>query len=93
MTPRLTLTRVSGWFVTRALPAKYGGHWVYVQRMNRFGEWVSLRKVTYNRQSAKRFKMRTLPRGLNRLRVFIGTSQAGSGYFRGASPTLSFRRR
>jgi plastocyanin len=93
VSPRLTLTRVRSWFVTRAQPANYSGNWVYVQRMNRFGDWVSLRKITLNRQSAKRFKMRTLPKGINRLRVFIGTSQAGSGYFRGESPTLTFRRR
>lgn len=93
VSPRLTLTRVRSWFVTRAQPAIFSGHWVYVQRLNRFGDWVSIRKITLNRQSAKRFKMRRLPNGLNRLRVFMGTSQAGTGYFRGASPTLSFRRR
>jgi hypothetical protein len=65
---------------------------MYVQRLSNFGEWVSLKKVTLNRQSARRFKV-TLPRGLNRLRVFMTTNQAGSGYFQGASPTLSFRRR
>ena len=91
--PRLRISRAGSWFVARALPAKYRGHWVYVQRMNRFGEWVSIKKVALNGQSAKRFKMRNLPRGLNRLRLFITTSQAGTGYFHGASPSLSFRRR
>ena len=91
--PRLRLSRSRSWFVAHAQPAKYAGHWVYVQRMNRFGEWVSIRKVALNSQSARRFKMRSLPRGLNRLRLFITTSQAGTGYFHGASPSLSFRRR
>lgn len=91
--PRLRLQRVGRWFVARAQPNKYGGHWVYVQRMNAFGEWVSLKKVTLNGQSARRFKMRQLPHGLNRLRIFITTNQAGAGYFHGASPSLSFRRR
>jgi plastocyanin len=91
--PRLRITRSRSWFVARAQPAKYAGHWVYVQRMNRFGEWVSIKKVVFNAQSAKRFKMRNLPRGLNRLRLFITTNQAGTGYFHGASPSLSFRRR
>jgi plastocyanin len=91
--PRLRLQRAGSWFIAHALPAKYRGHWVYVQRMNHFGEWVSVKKVALNAQSAKRFKMKNLPRGLNRLRIFITTSQAGSGYFRGASPSLSFRRR
>ena len=55
--PRLRLTRVGNWFVARAQPAKYGGHWLYVQRANAFGEWVSLKKVTLNSQSATRFKL------------------------------------
>jgi plastocyanin len=91
--PRLRLQRVGHWFVARAQPSKYSGHWVYVQRLNAFGEWVSLKKVVLNSQSAKRFKLRQLPHGLNRLRIFITTNQAGSGYFHGASPSLTFRRR
>jgi plastocyanin len=91
--PRLRLQHIGRWFVARAQPSKYGGHWVYVQRANAFGEWVSLKKVTLNSQSATRFKLRHLPHGLNRLRIFITTNQAGAGYFRGASPSLSFRRR
>jgi plastocyanin len=91
--PRLRLQRVGRWFVARAQPSKYSGHWVYVQRLNAFGEWVSLKKVVLNSQSAKRFKLHGLPHGLNRLRIFITTNQAGSGYFHGPSPSLSFRRR
>ena len=91
--PRLRLVRIGHWFVARAQPGKYGGHWLYVQRANAFGEWVSLKKVTLNSQSATRFKLRKLPHGLNRLRLFITTNQAGPGYFHGASPSLSFRRR
>ena len=94
--PRLRLTRVGNWFVARAQPAKYGGHWLYVQRANAFGEWVSLKKVTLNGQSATRFKLRKLPHGLNRLRLFISTNQAGSGFFHGparASASGAVRRR
>ena len=91
--PRLRLGHTRSWFIARAQPNKYRGHWVYVQRLNAFGEWVSLKKVTLNSQSAKRFKMRNLPHGLNRLRIFITTNQAGAGYFHGPSPSLSFRRR
>jgi plastocyanin len=91
--PRLRLAHIGSWFVARAQPSKYRGHWLYVQRANQFGEWVSLRKVTLNSQSATRFKLKHLPHGLNRLRLFITTNQAGSGYFHGASPSLSFRRR
>lgn len=91
--PRLRLGHTGRWFVAHVQPNKYAGHWVYVQRANAFGEWVSLKKVTLNGQSAARFKLRHLPHGLNRLRLFITTNQAGSGYFHGPSPSLSFRRR
>ena len=94
VSPRLSLARIGNWFVTRAQAAKsFSGHWVYVQRLNNFGEWVSLKKVNLNRQSAQRFKVRNLPRGLNRLRVFMTTNQAGAGYFQSARQTLNFRRR
>jgi plastocyanin len=91
--PRLRISHVGRWFVARAQPNKYRGHWVYVQRVNAFGEWVSLKKVTLNSQSASRFKLKNLPHGLNKVRLFITTNQAGSGYFHGPSPSLSFRRR
>jgi plastocyanin len=93
VSPRLTLTRVGRWYVTRAQAARsYSRHWVYVQRLNGFGEWVTLKKVTLNSQGAQRFRIKTLPSGRNRLRTFITTNQAGSGYFSGTSPVLSFRR-
>jgi len=93
VSPRLRLTRSGSWFIARAQPNSFAGKWVYVQRMNRFREWVTLKKVTLNRQSARRFKLKGLPQGRNRLRIFMTTSQAGSGFFHGESPTLSFRRR
>jgi plastocyanin len=93
VSPRLTLMRVGRWFVTRAQAAKsFSHHWVYVQRLNGFGEWVTLKKVTLNSQGAQRFRLKTLPSGRNRLRTMITTNQAGSGYFSGTSPVLSFRR-
>jgi plastocyanin len=91
--PQLRLQKIGNWFVAHVTPNKYRGHWVYVQRVNAFGEWVSLKKVTLNGQSATRFKLRNLPRGLNKVRLFISTNQAGSGYFHGPSSSISFRRR
>jgi plastocyanin len=93
VSPRLTLSRVGRWFVTSAQAAKsLAGRSVYVQRLNSFGEWVTLKKVTLNSQGAQRFKIKNLPRGRNQLRTLISTNQAGSGYFQGTSPVLSFRR-
>jgi plastocyanin len=95
VSPRLTLTKVRSWFVARAQsPAKsFAGRFVYIQRLNRFGDWVRIKKVFLNRQGAKRFKLRGLPNGMNRVRVYMTTNQAGPGYIFGTSPTLSFRRR
>lgn len=94
VTPKLTLTRVGRWFVARAQGARsFARRWVYVQRLNRFGEWVSLKKVTLNSQGARRFLLKTLPSGRHQIRLFITTNQAGTGYFAGPSKVLSFRRR
>lgn len=93
VSPRLTLKRVGKWFVARAQAGKsFSRHWVYVQRLNRFGEWVTLKKVTLNSQGAQRFRLKSLAKGRHRLRTFMTVNQAGSGYFSGTSPVLSFRR-
>jgi hypothetical protein len=65
---------------------------VYAQRLNAFNQWVSLRKVTFNRQSAQRFKLR-LPRGRSLIRVYMTTNQAGAGYVFSASQNITVRRR
>jgi plastocyanin len=95
VSPHLTLSHVGSWFVARAqAPAKsFAGRWVYVQRLTRFGDWVKIKKVFLNRQGAKRFKLRGLPNGMNRVRTLMSTNQAGAGYIFGTSSTLSFRRR
>jgi plastocyanin len=95
VSPRLTLSHVRSWFVARAQASakSFAGRFVYVQRLNRFGDWVRIKKVYLNRQGAKRFKLRGLPNGQNRVRLFMTTNQAGPGYFLGTSQTLSFRRR
>jgi plastocyanin len=95
VSPHLTLSHVGSWFVARAqAPAKsFAGRWVYVQRLTRFGDWVKIKKVFLNRQGAKRFKLRGLPNGMNRVRILMSTNQAGAGYIFGTSSTLSFRRR
>ena len=93
VSPALSLARVGSWFVTRARAAKsFSGRWVYVQRLNRFGQWVSLRKVYFNRQSTQRFKLPTLPRGLSRIRVYMTTNQAGAGFVFSSSRVITLRR-
>jgi plastocyanin len=94
VSPALSLVRIGSWFVVRARAAKsFYSRWVYVQRLNQFGQWVSLRKVFLNRQSAQRFKLPTLRPGISRLRVYMTTNQAGAGYVFSSSPVLTVRRR
>lgn len=94
VSPALSLRKVGNWFVVSAKAAKsFSGRWVYVQRLNQFGQWVSLRKVFLNRQSTQRFKLTTLRPGLSRIRVYMTTNQAGAGYVFSASQTIAVRRR
>jgi plastocyanin len=91
--PQLSLVKIGRWWVTRARAAKsFSGRFVYAQRLNAFGQWVSLRKVVLNRQSAQRFKL-VLPRGRSLIRVYMTTNQAGAGYLFSASRNLSVRTR
>ena len=94
VSPALSLMRVGNWFVVRARAAKsFSRRWVYVQRLNQFGQWVSLRKVFLNQQSTQRFKLPTLRPGLSRIRVYMTTNQAGAGYVFSSSQVISVRRR
>jgi plastocyanin len=94
VSPGLSLVKIGRWFVVRARAAKsFSGHWVYVQRLNQFGQWVSLRKVFLNHQSTQRFKLTTLRPGLSRIRVYMTTNQAGAGYVFSSSQVITVRRR
>jgi plastocyanin len=94
VSPALSLMRVGNWFVVRARAAKsFYGRWVYLQRLNQFGQWVSVRKVFLNRQSTQRFKLPTLRPGLSRIRVYMTTNQAGAGYVFSSSQVIAVRRR
>ena len=46
---------------------------------------MRIKKVFLNRQGAKRFKLRGLPNGMNRVRILMSTNQAGAGYIFGTS--------
>lgn len=92
--PRIRFQRLTrGRFGTHVYAARgFSGHWVYVQRLSRFGQWVAVRKVTLGSNSGRLFRLR-LPRGISRLRVFMTVNQAGAGYLNGISPTIRVRRR
>jgi plastocyanin len=89
--PSISLRRIGQWFVVKAVGArKFSRRAVTVQRLNSFGQWVSLKKVTLNSSGAQRFKVK-LPNGLNRLRIAMSVNQAGVGYLGAYSKTIQYR--
>ena len=83
--------RVVTFFAKASGARSFGGRFVYLQRRNAFGQWVSLRKVFLGPTSSATFKIR-LPRGRSRVRLFMPAAQAGPGYIAGISRTLSLVR-
>jgi plastocyanin len=91
--PSISLRRIGSWFVVKAVGArKFSRRSVHVQRLNSFGQWVTLRKVTLNSSGAQRFKVK-LPKGLSQLRIAMSINQAGAGYLGAYSKTIRFRNR
>jgi plastocyanin len=91
--PKLTLKRIGAWFVVRVDAARsFKNRWVYVQRRSALGQWVNVKKVLIGTPKTQRFKIRVLPSGLSRLRLFMTVNQAGVGYLAAASNVMLVRR-
>jgi plastocyanin len=91
--PRISFGRRTGWFITRVFGNRsFAGRTVHLQRLSRFGQWVTVKRVGLGSQSARRFK-RKMPKGTSRLRIFMTVNQAGDGYLGGMSTPITFRRR
>ena len=79
-------------FFTKVRGARsFGGKFLNLQRKNRLGRWVILKKVTLASTSAATFKAR-LPRGRSTVRLFMPQAQAAPGYLAGISRTLTLSR-
>ena len=89
--PRITLRLARrGWFLARVTAARsFAGRWVYLQRRSRFGQWVSIRKLTLGPRSGRLFPV---PRRSGTYRIFMTENQAGAGYLESASGTQPVRR-
>jgi len=91
--PRIRLSQRNGKFTTIVQSAvSHARHSVLAQRLSRFGQWVTLKKVRLGGQSSAVFRL-TLPKGKSRIRVAMSVNQAGAGYLDGYSPTITVRRR
>lgn len=89
--PRLTLLPGRrGWLRTKAAAARsFAGRAVLVQRRSRFGQWVTVRKLTLGRLSGRVFRVR--PSVRTTYRVFMTVNQAGPGYLESWSGTQVVR--
>src|SRR5947209_7916568 len=91
--PRIRLSQRNGKFTTIVQSAvSHAGRSVLAQRLSRFGQWVTLKKVRLGGRSSAVFRL-TLPKGKSRIRVAMSINQAGAGYLDGYSPTITVRRR
>jgi plastocyanin len=91
--PRITFGYRNGTFRLRVFAAtSHAGKYVTIQRVSRFGQWVTVKKVKLGSKSGRIFRM-TVPKGTSRYRVAMSVNQAGAGYLAGYSPTITVRRR
>lgn len=79
-------------FFTKVRGARsFGGKYVTLQRKNRLGRWVALKRVTLAATSSATFKAR-LPRGRSTVRLFMPAGQAAPGYVAGTSRVVTLSR-
>jgi plastocyanin len=91
--PRIRLFYRNGKFSTAVQSgASHAGRSVQAQRLSRFGQWVTLKRVRLGGKSTAVFRLR-LPLGKSRIRIAMSVNQAGAGYLAGYSPTITVRRR
>jgi plastocyanin len=91
--PRIRLFYRNGRFTTIVQSAvSHAGKSVLAQRLSRFGQWVTLKRVRLGGKSSAVFRLR-LPKGRSHIRISMSVNQAGAGYLAGYSPTITVRRR
>jgi plastocyanin len=91
--PSISLRKIGAWWVVKTVGArKFSRRSVQIQRLNSFGQWVTLKRIALNSSGAQRFKV-TLPKGVNRLRIAMSVNQAGAGYLGAFSKTITYRKR
>ena len=91
--PRITLLPGRrGYFLTRVSGGhSFAGRYVFLQRRNVFGQWVSIVRYRLGLNSGKLFRI-PKRRGVVRYRIFMTVNQAGLGYLESWSGTQTVRR-
>jgi|SRR5215218_10319262 len=91
--PRVRLSRSGKWFFASVRAGtSMAGRLVVLQRRDRFGFWIGVRRYKLGRNSGKLFRV-PQRRGVNVYRVFLSQPQAGFGYIESASGTQRVRLR
>jgi plastocyanin len=88
--PSISFGRLNG-FVTRVYAGRsMARKQVQLQRFSRFGQWVTIKRVSLDLNSRARFQA-VLPAGPNRLRIAMSVNQAGVGYLAAFSREIVYR--
>jgi plastocyanin len=89
--PSISFGRATG-FVTRVYAGRsMARKQVQLQRLSRFGQWVTIKMVALDLNSRARFRA-ALPIGSHRLRIAMSVNQAGVGYLAAFSREITYRR-
>jgi plastocyanin len=89
--PRVRLSRSGKWFFASARAGvSLAGHLIVLQRRDRFGFWIGVRRYKLGRSSGRLFRV-PRRRGVTTYRVFLSAPQAGFGYIESASGTVRVR--
>jgi plastocyanin len=88
----------TGYFHFYALAGQsFAGHFVYLQRFSRLGQWVNLSRLVLGARSGRLISVRSvrsvIPRGRWSIRVFMSADQVGPGYLEGKSGSQPVVRR
>src|SRR5436190_4807180 len=88
----------SGYFHFYVLAGQsFAGHYVYLQRFSRLGQWVSMVRLTLGPRSGRlvsvRYVRSLLPRGRSSIRILMTADQVGSAYLEAKSGSQPVVRR
>jgi plastocyanin len=89
--PAISFGRLNG-FVARVFAGRsMARKQIQLQRLSKFGQWVTLKRVFLDLNSRVRFET-PLPCAANRLRIAMSVNQAGAGYLGAFSREITYRK-